>query len=333
VDFYPNVLHWPRLLQRDRTWGWNLAARSLSGGRSISGVLTGGRLDGGGLLLAQLGDIQVSSEDQVRAFRALAGVLDNGVTPVCLEARDERHAAWPIVNGRRFSTQYTSQNGDGSTSSDGAVYVSDVISAQLRIAADLRATTLELAVENASALRGGEYLSIQHDTFSHRLYENAGVEGIDGRPHAARAVEIGIGIGAPFVAPAHGLVANQTVFLRTSGALPVGLAPDTAYWVVGLTLTANTFQLAATPGGGAINTAAPQSGTHRFITGGLPRIKIRPPLREATSAGTRVEFDFPKCIMRLARPDAMNLALERRIHGEASVPFVESLLPPFDLED
>lgn len=93
-----------------------------------------------------------------------------------------------------------------------------------------------------------------------------------------------ISIASPAVVTwtAHGLTANAPVYLCTSGALPTGLTPcvpasagsipnsyqanPTLYYVVGSSITANTFQLATSianaKAGTAINTSGTQSGTH-----------------------------------------------------------------------
>ena len=63
---------------------------------------------------------------------------------------------------------------------------------------------------------------------------------------------------------AHGFVAGDTVLLETDGALPTGLSVDTVYYVVE-TVTANTFSLALTKGGTAINTSGSQSGVHYLV--------------------------------------------------------------------
>lgn len=61
-------------------------------------------------------------------------------------------------------------------------------------------------------------------------------------------------------ATAHGQLNGNRVVLNTTGQLPTGLQVGTVYYVVGK--TTNTFQLAATYGGAAINTTGTQSGTH-----------------------------------------------------------------------
>lgn len=65
--------------------------------------------------------------------------------------------------------------------------------------------------------------------------------------------------------PAHGRSANDVVKWTTTGALPTGYVAGTTYYVVGASITTNTFQLSATPGGAAINTTGTQSGVHTAI--------------------------------------------------------------------
>lgn len=59
---------------------------------------------------------------------------------------------------------------------------------------------------------------------------------------------------------AHGLVNGQSLYLTTSGTLPTGLSPNVQYFVV--SATTNTYSLALTYGGTAINTSSAGSGTH-----------------------------------------------------------------------
>lgn len=58
----------------------------------------------------------------------------------------------------------------------------------------------------------------------------------------------------------HGLLAGTPIRLTTTGALPTGLATATTYYVI--PVDANSFRLAATQSGTAINTTGSQSGTH-----------------------------------------------------------------------
>lgn len=59
-----------------------------------------------------------------------------------------------------------------------------------------------------------------------------------------------------------------------------------------------------------------------------PLCEIRPPLRAGVNLGTTLNFDHPKCVMRLATPDAMDLALTQRKFGNPSASFVEAF-PPY----
>lgn len=70
---------------------------------------------------------------------------------------------------------------------------------------------------------------------------------------------------AVFTATAHGLAAGDTVILETDGALFTGLSVDTQYYVIATGLTVNTFELALTAGGTALNTSGTQSGTHSVL--------------------------------------------------------------------
>lgn len=59
---------------------------------------------------------------------------------------------------------------------------------------------------------------------------------------------------------AHGLAAGAPILFTTTGALPTGLTAGTIYYV--LADTADTFKVAATIGGTAINATGSQSGVH-----------------------------------------------------------------------
>lgn len=60
----------------------------------------------------------------------------------------------------------------------------------------------------------------------------------------------------------HGLQAGQPVVFSTTGALPTGLTAGTVYYVIAAGLTANSFSVAATPGGTGIATTGAGTGTH-----------------------------------------------------------------------
>jgi hypothetical protein len=74
-----------------------------------------------------------------------------------------------------------------------------------------------------------------------------------------------ISIASPAVvtASAHGLVEGDALFLTTTGALPTGLDTSTQYFVK--YVNADTFQLATSVGGSAIDTSGSQSGVHTVV--------------------------------------------------------------------
>lgn len=60
---------------------------------------------------------------------------------------------------------------------------------------------------------------------------------------------------------AHGLAATCPIYFTTNGVLPAPLVAGTEYFVRA-TIAANTFEIAATSGGAAINTTTDGSGIH-----------------------------------------------------------------------
>lgn len=84
-------------------------------------------------------------------------------------------------------------------------------------------------------------------------------------PSRPSTVTVSIASPAVFSKTAHGLPLNAPVSFETSGALPIGIAPDALYYVK-TTPTPDTFTVSATPGGAAINTTGSQSGTHKMGT-------------------------------------------------------------------
>lgn len=91
---------------------------------------------------------------------------------------------------------------------------------------------------------------------THTVYES--LTGTD-----AGAVTITIAEPGVVMLAGHGLAAGTPVLLHTDGDLPTGLSADTVYYV--LDPAADTFKLAASPGGTAIDTSGSQSGTHTLI--------------------------------------------------------------------
>lgn len=70
----------------------------------------------------------------------------------------------------------------------------------------------------------------------------------------------------------HGLYSGDKIIFETTGALPTGLSAETWYYVV--QPTGDTFQVAATKDGTAINTSGTQSGTHYYSIERQGRINV-----------------------------------------------------------
>lgn len=56
---------------------------------------------------------------------------------------------------------------------------------------------------------------------------------------------------------------------------------------------------------------------------GVWDVEFRPRLREAVPGSTPIEFDTPRCLMKLATPDALRLIIERRRFAQPSWAFIE----------
>lgn len=65
--------------------------------------------------------------------------------------------------------------------------------------------------------------------------------------------------------------------------------------------------------------------TIEHVGEGSATITFRPPAREAATIGTRLEFDFPVCRMRLASDSELELALDYGRWAYPSVNFVEDV--------
>lgn len=92
----------------------------------------------------------------------------------------------------------------------------------------------------------------------------ANLQGTEGRNPLSIAATVTITNASPGVVTwtNHNLSVNQPVVFTTTGGLPTGLTAGTTYYVIAAGLTSGAFEVAATPGGAAINTSSAGSGTH-----------------------------------------------------------------------
>lgn len=84
---------------------------------------------------------------------------------------------------------------------------------------------------------------------------------------------------------AHGLAIGDTVTLATTGALPTGLTAGVNYFVKTVP-NANTFSVAATPDGTAINTSSAGSGVHTLVQSGAHTLMETGTLPTGITEGT-----------------------------------------------
>jgi hypothetical protein len=88
-----------------------------------------------------------------------------------------------------------------------------------------------------------------------------------------RATPVTVTIASPGVISFVSTIPNNTAIqLLTTGALPTGLVPGTVYYAVNA--SDNTCNLAATAGGGPINTSGTQSGTHYLSMRGINVVNL-----------------------------------------------------------
>lgn len=96
------------------------------------------------------------------------------------------------------------------------------------------------------------------------------VEWDDAPPAKTSTVTISVATPGVVSWTAHGLEAGTAVKLSTTGALPTGLVAGTTYYVTAP--TTDSFNVAATPGGAAINTTGSSTGIHTAVTVPTPSI-------------------------------------------------------------
>jgi hypothetical protein len=138
---------------------------------------------------------------------------------------------------------------------------------------------------NTGALSFGPSSSANEDEIAYGIYSAS----VAGTLYAIALLDDDVPIigegeaaGDTITAAAHGLVADQRVFvLAAPGAvMPTGLAENTAYFVLAAGLTTDVFKLSTTSGGAAVNITA--QGAAMFIpykartvaTGATPSLGI-----------------------------------------------------------
>lgn len=243
------TIAFPRRLLTENSHSWNLVGVAMIPGQAAQPFAPIIRSDGGGYWSCTMTDVNLAGKRFADAkgrerqrlstllWRAVRQLADGGVVPIVVPRNDALFRPWPVGVAQSSSTSIP--HSDDSSFSDDSQYYQSVIDIVTVGTANLRATSLDVLINVAGDLVGGEAFSIFHGNYGWRLYEIATVDYTD----ATRAT-----------------------------------------------------------------------------------ITFNPPLREAVAGSTSLEFDRPRCMMRLATPSAMDLSVAPWTFNRASVSFVES--PP-----
>lgn len=133
-------------------------------------------MDGGGLWGMEFGDIQLTSANLRRAWRAVSAACGGGVNKLVVPYCDPVHQPWPIVDGEPLTSYDSIPHSDDTYFSDGSGYYQNVIVATTVGDADLFDTQIVMDFTYGGPLLGGEHFSIDHPTVRHRIYRVTGVE-------------------------------------------------------------------------------------------------------------------------------------------------------------
>lgn len=233
------TVEFPRRLLREKSHSWNLVGVAATPGQTALSVAPIIRTDGGGFWACSMTDISMSGKGKadIKAltllWRAVRQICDGGVNAIIVPRNDALFRPWPT--GVEQTAALSLPHSDGSFFDDGCGYYQAVIDITCAPAA-LRASSLDITLNYAGELQGGESFSIDHAVLGWRLYEISTVE----------------------------MLSDTTATVQFS-----------------------------------------------------------PPLREAVTNGTQLEFDRPRCTMRLAKTNSMDLAVSPWTFNSGSVDFVE----------
>lgn len=91
-------------------------------------------------------------------------------------------------------------------------------------------------------------------------------------------------------------------------------------------VTLSLDNAAGIQGGEYFSIEHPNAGWRLYLVGQVfgDQITFRPPLREAVASGVRVEFERPRCVVRLIDPDAYAATVTRLRFAKGGAVFMES---------
>jgi hypothetical protein len=146
----------------------DIERQTLKGGTALSGEQDVVSADGGGRVFAEFAAGSLVDRDKILAWRALLGVLEEGVTRIVVPFCDPRHTPY---GGRRAVP-----HSDGTPFSDGSLYIGGGPVAINTAIVNLRGTSLAVVGVFTQPLIGGEWFTIEHPTKGARAYKVRSVE-------------------------------------------------------------------------------------------------------------------------------------------------------------
>lgn len=141
---------------------WWPTFANISGGPALTGPGQVAEISGGGWWMAEMDGLDLGDEAAIRQWRAVMMRAAQGVEAFVLEMLN-----WPLA-----PTVGGVPHSDSAPFADSAEYATGAIVAELAASAALRATTVEITVDpaTASTLYGGEVFTIVHPTMRERIY-------------------------------------------------------------------------------------------------------------------------------------------------------------------
>lgn len=149
---------WPPQLSAAPGLKWRRREVVGLAGTAVDGSQPRGTTDGGGRWELTMSGVWLRNAGVVKLARALEVMMDGGAAPIIVNTCERAYAPMPPEaegDGRV-------PNSDGTAMSDGSLYQSRFISAEVYINAALRATQMTVLIRAGAPLTGGEAFSIYH---------------------------------------------------------------------------------------------------------------------------------------------------------------------------
>jgi hypothetical protein len=158
VLVFPSRLFAPSSLQP------RLVGQAITGGASLSGEAQFADVGGGGRWVVDFGEATLWTREKILAWRRFAAACDGGAAQAVVPITDRRQQ--PVTGAYAGSDTIGLDTWVADSSA-----IPDDISATVTVGAALGATSLTFTYTGPLPLVGGEFFSIEHATWGHRLYQ------------------------------------------------------------------------------------------------------------------------------------------------------------------